>query len=476
MSPNVFTLKDFLNPRSTVTPLIELPEYLNPLAKHRVRIFAKRMDMLPLGNIKSLPAFAMLRAVNLDAVHTLVENSSGNTVASLAILGRLFGVPHTKALVSNEVSSGKLALLRLFGVEVIVKDEPICPDPNDPESGIYLAKAMGLTDGWLNPSQYDNETNPAAHYASTGPQIWQQLDGTLTVFCAGLGTTGTLVGTGSYLKEQSASVVTVGVVRSPNNPVPGVRTENLLREIAFDWREVADAVELVGTRDAYLQSLKLCREGLLVGPSSGFALAGLLQFLFGKYESGELDTLRNRNGEVVAVFICCDSPLSYLQEYFEYLGEEYFLPIQNAELLKDRPTAPYPTGGQSPFAIQASAAYPLLYSESVDTLWERVRNGEEVSPREGLVLLDVRRPDEYEDAHLPGATHIQMQDILSQPETVAARLCGKKVYTICRSGNRSGRVTEELRQYAVNIWNLQGGMIEWSEKNLPRVRPSHCLL
>ena len=144
MQKNVFSgpsaMKDFLDPRSTVTPLIELPESLNPLVKDNTHIFAKRMDLLPLGNVKSLPAFQMLQAAQLDGIHTLIENSSGNTVASLAILGRLFGVPQTKALVSNEVSRGKLALLRLFGVEVIVKDEPICPDPNDPESGIYQAK------------------------------------------------------------------------------------------------------------------------------------------------------------------------------------------------------------------------------------------------------------------------------------------------------------------------------------------------
>src|SRR5437763_1142330 len=355
MQKNVFSgpsaMKDFLDPCRIVTPLIELPGSLNPLAKDNTRIFAKRMDLLPLGNVKSLPAFQMLKTAQLDGIHTLIENSSGNTVASLAILGRLFGVPQTKALVSNEVSRGKLALLRLFGVEVFVKDESICPDPNDPESGIYQAKRLGLTEGWFNPSQYENEANPTAHSVSTGPQLWEQLEGTLTVFCAGLGTTGTLVGTGSYLKEQSPSIMTVGVVRSPNNPVPGVRTENLLRESAFDWGKVADAVELIGTRDAYLQSLKLCREGLLVGPSSGFVLAGLLQFLFKQQESGRLDTLRNGNGDVVAAFICCDSPFPYLDEYFEYLGDECFPPIQNTELLKEPSTALQSGGEQPEFAL-----------------------------------------------------------------------------------------------------------------------------
>ncbi|CAN5128294.1 hypothetical protein BH11PAT4_BH11PAT4_1050 [soil metagenome] len=482
MPTNVFSgkaaVRDFLDPNNhPSTPLIELPDNLNPLTPDGVRIFAKRMDMLPLGNVKSLPALNMLKQADLTGTHTLVENSSGNTVFSLAILGRAFGIPNAKALVSNEVSIGKLEMLRLFGTEVIVNEEPICPDPNDPDSGIHQATRMGKQEGWINPGQYDNEHNPDAHRQYTGPEIWEQLEGKLTVFAAGLGTTGTMVGAGSYLKEQNPNLKTVGAVRSPNNPVPGVRTENLLGQIAFDWRSIVDSIQLVGTKDSYEQSLRLCREGLLVGPSSGFALAGLLNYLSEMKECNQLEQLKNGEGEIIASFICCDSPLPYLHEYFEYLGEEYFPAIQGANLLKNKYSPEPKSLEEHPgFDIQASESYPLLYSETFEELWDRARNMEDVKLLDGIALIDVRRPDEFNDAHMPGSVLIEMERILNNPREIAAMLKGKKVYAVCRSGNRSGAVTKELRKHGVEIWNLQGGMIDWSTNNLPRVRPEHCLV
>jgi cysteine synthase/rhodanese-related sulfurtransferase len=471
------SVRTFLDPHhNPPTPLIELPSSLNPFRDAGVRIYAKRMDMLPLGNVKSVPALAMLKEAKLDGVTTLVENSSGNTVSSLAVLGRAFGIPNTKALVSNEVSAGKLEMLRLFGAEVIVNMEPICPDPLDPTSGIHQARQMGQQEGWLNPGQYDNASNPQAHHEYTGPQIWEQLEGSLTVFAAGLGTTGTMIGTGSYLKEQNPTIRTVGAVRSPNNPVPGVRTESLLSQIAFDWRSVVDSLQLVGTKDAYLASLSLCREGIVVGPSSGFALSALLQYLAEQKGAGTLEQLRNSNGEVVAAFICCDSPYPYLHEYFEYLDEQHFPAIHNRELLNNKHSpAPKSLEAQSDFEIPAAESYPLLYTDSEAVLWEKALAMEEVSLPAGVVLLDVRRLEEFNDAHLPGATRMEMNEILENPERAAAMLRGATVYTVCRSGGRSGTVTSTLRKYGVEAWSLQGGMIAWSAKNLPRVRPEYCV-
>jgi len=471
-------VSDFLDPNNNPpTPLIELPGSLNPFLGDNVHIFAKRMDMLPLGNIKSLPALSMLKKQDLRSVTTLVENSSGNTVFSLAILGRVFGVPHTKALVSNEVSPGKLEMLRLFGAEVIVNEEPICPDPNDPTSGIHLAKRMGKQPGWLNPGQYDNTENPQAHRAYTGPQLWEQLEGKITVFAAGLGTTGTMVGTGSFLKEKNPRIQTVGAVRTPNNPVPGVRTQNLLGQFDFNWESVVDSIQLVSTQDAYLWSLNLCREGIVVGPSSGFSLAGLLQYLAEKKSSGRLSDIMNDQGKIMATFICCDSPLPYLHEYFEYLDEEYFPAISGTELLKNKYSPSLKSlEEKGPFDIEITSSYPLLYTVPQESLRDMVAQMDEVALPEGVVLIDVRRNGEFNDAHMPGATNMEMDDILANPSAVAETFIGKKVYTVCRSGNRSKAVADELRKNGVEAWNLQGGMIEWSEKNLPRVRPAHCLV
>jgi cysteine synthase A len=105
-----------LNPQNIISPIVELPPKMNPYYQDGVRIFAKLLHTLPLNNVKSIPAFTMLYDTERDLtnVHTLIENSSGNTVLSLAVIAKLFGIETTKAFVSNEITIGKLKLLRLF--------------------------------------------------------------------------------------------------------------------------------------------------------------------------------------------------------------------------------------------------------------------------------------------------------------------------------------------------------------------------
>ena len=101
--------------------------------------------------------------------------------------------------------------------------------------------------------------------------------------------------------------------------VPGVRSEIGLRDIEFPWREAADEIIEVGTKESFKQSLELCRAGVMGGPSSGLALCGLLRFLEARRDAAELDGLRNTDGEVVAAFICGDTPLPYLDKYSTHL-------------------------------------------------------------------------------------------------------------------------------------------------------------
>ena len=419
---NVFSgtdaIRDFLNPDySPPLPLIEIPKELNPFFDDGVHIFAKCMNFLPLGNVKSLPAYNMLLEAEqknrLARVENLIENSSGNTVFSLAVIGRLFGIPTTKAIVSHEVTWGKLQLLRLFGTEIFVNEEPICPDPNDKTSGIYLAKQIAKNEGWFNPGQYDNEANPRAHEKWTGPQIWKQTGGRISIFCAGLGTTGTMTGTSRYLKSRSAAITTLGVARKPNNPVPGVRTPNLLKEIAFDWKDSVDEVMEIGTKESFEYSLLLCRAGLMAGPSSGFALAGLIDFIRGEKESGRLHDLKNKSGEVIAVFICPDGPLPYLEEYFEYLDESRFPKIENEYLLMHKPDnkRKKKSVAESVNEIKAEDAYTMAYPVSQKALWRAVNEEKEIPLDAGVLIVDVRTDQEFEHFHLPGSRHIELRKL-----------------------------------------------------------------
>ncbi len=344
---NVFqgpdSLKDFLNPgRHPNLPMVELPEELNPFAGEKIRIFAKLMGMSPLANVKAIPAYNMIREMHrrgdLEGVDRLVENSSGNTVSSMALVARQYGVERTQSYVPSEISWNKLLMLLFFGIEPIVNEEPQNPSENDPESGVYKAKADGEAADAINPGQYDNEDNPEAHEKWTGPQIWEQTDGKIDIFCAGLGTTGTLIGNSKYLKSKNSNIRVVGALRAPDQYVPGVRTENLLKLVGFDWREHVDYIEPVETVVSYRLSMDMSRKGIVVGPSSGLALAGLLQHLEGLKQNNGLEELRDqKTGEILCVFPCPDGPIPYLDEYFKYVDRSQFPPIQNEKVLQNKP-------------------------------------------------------------------------------------------------------------------------------------------
>jgi cysteine synthase A len=318
---NVFSGRDaikcFLDPDCNAPlPLVELPDSLNPFAGQKVRIFAKLMYLLPLLNLKSLPALSMLQDASdrLEGVHTVVENSSGNTAFSLAIVARLFGIRSTRAIVPIDIAPGKLELLRLAGAEVRFA-------PSE-RGGIGLAKQVGERPGFLNLGQYGNPANIAAHAKWTTRQVWEQTDGKLTIYCAGLGTTGTALGAVRFFKENASTVTVVGVYCLPNNAVPGIRSLERLQDVAFNWEmEIPNRVG-AGTSESYKQSLDLCRAGLMAGPSSGFALAGLLRFLG---EQADLDNFRNSDGEVLTAFVCCDTPFPYLDKYSTILDPADFM-------------------------------------------------------------------------------------------------------------------------------------------------------
>lgn len=310
-------LQNLLDPDcNPPVPLVELPASLNPLAGRKVRIFAKLLYLLPLLNLKSLPVLSMLQDAgkDLDGVHTLVENSSGNMAFSLAIVARLFGIHSVRAIVPIDIAPGKLELLRLAGADV-----RFAP----PEGGgIAMARRIGKRPGFRNLGQYENPANIEAHAKWTAKQVWEQTDGKLSIYAAGLGTTGTVLGAVRFFRENASKVSVLGVYCLPGNAVPGVRSLQTLQEISFDWQSEVPLRVGVTTVESYKKSLDLCRAGLLAGPSSGFALAGLLHYLGAQQNLGDL---RNADGEIVAAFICCDTPFPYLDKYSTILDPADFI-------------------------------------------------------------------------------------------------------------------------------------------------------
>ena len=344
---NVFkgpeAIKSFLDPGEfPYLPMVELPESLNPFAGDGVRVFAKLMNMLPLANIKAVPAFNMIAQMaargELEGVDRIIENSSGNTISSVALVARHFGIDKVQSYVPAEISWHKLLMLLFYGIEPIVNKEPDTPVENDPRSGVSKAREDARRADVINPGQYDNPDNPGAHEKWTAEQIWAQTGGKIDIFCAGLGTTGTIIGNSRALKRKNPAVQVVGVRRAPDNYVPGVRTEKLLKMVGFDWRDHVDQIEDIETGESYHQSLEMSRAGIVVGPSSGLALAGLLQYLRAHKKAGTLDQMRKgETGEITCVFPCPDGPMPYLDEYFSYLDRSNFPEVHNEDLLENKP-------------------------------------------------------------------------------------------------------------------------------------------
>jgi cysteine synthase A len=341
---NVFkgqnSVREYLNPgKISYLPLVEIPAEMNPLLDNGVRIFAKLMTYNGLHHVKTIPAYNMMlekhKRGELEGVTHIIENSSGNTISAIAVAARLFGIENIQAFVPDEVSHHKLLLLLFYGVTPIVNQEPQQPNPSDPRSGVFKAKKLGEQAGWVNPGQYSNPDNPKAHQKWIGQQIWEQTDGQIGVFCGALGTTGTIIGNSTYLKAHNDAVQVVGVMRAPDNYVPGPRTKKLLSLIGFDWQQHVDAVQEVETAVSYKKSMELSRRGIVVGPSSGLSFVGLLKYLQQKQDSNSLDTLRNKNGEIISVFVCPDTPIPYIDEYFKYVDKSNFPQIENEELLQN---------------------------------------------------------------------------------------------------------------------------------------------
>lgn len=327
-------LNSYLAPSNYApTPLVELPADLNPFRSNGVHIFAKMMPLVPLMNIKSVPAFSMLRKAfergDLADVNNIIESSSSNTVLSLSVMSKLFGVEKTTAIVDHNISPGLLRMLRLFGIEAFLH----------PASGHEMfgklaprserARKIGAQKGWFNPGQYTNPDNPEGFANWLAPHLWAQTNGKLDLLACGLGTCGTMMGLSRGLRERNPQLKVVASCPVHGQAVPGPRTRSLLWDVAFDWQGVADAEMEVTAEDSFKGSIELLRRGILGGPSSGMNYAGLLAYLQAEKDTGRLEQQIKTDGDLHCVFICCDSPLPHVNDYFDTLGEDYFPQIHD---------------------------------------------------------------------------------------------------------------------------------------------------
>lgn len=302
------------------TPLVQLSRIGKGL---KPRLVAKLEMLNPGGSVKDRIGLAMIEDAEkrgqLKPGGTIVEPTSGNTGVGLAIAAALKGY-RLVCTMPDKQSQEKRDILRAYGAEVVIC--PTAVPPESPSSYYKVAERLAkeLPGGFM-PGQYWNQQNVAAHYKSTGPELWTQTDGKITHFVLGIGTGGTVTGAGRYLKEQNPKITIVGADPEGSiytGDVHPYKTEGIGEDFwpgTFD-KTLVDRWIRVSDRDTFLTARRITREeGILAGVSSGTAMFAALEI------AKELDE------SALVVVLLPDSGKSYLSKLYndEWMRQNGFL-------------------------------------------------------------------------------------------------------------------------------------------------------
>lgn len=276
------------------TPLVELKQLNdNP----SVKIYGKLEGCNPGGSVKDRPAYYMIKKAEESGLLTkdkiIIEPTSGNTGIAVAMIGAARGY-RVMLVVPGCVSMERSRILEAFGAEVM-----LTPAGEGTDGSIRLAHQIVNSDPekYYMPNQFENENNTLSHYETTGPEIYAQTGGQVDVFIAGMGTTGTLMGTGRYLKEKNPNISIVGVEPVKGHAIQGLKNmkEAIVPQIYHP--ELLDK-KITALDDEAFETARLLatREGIFVGMSSGAAVAAALQLARGM-QSGNIVAILPDRGD-----------------------------------------------------------------------------------------------------------------------------------------------------------------------------------
>jgi cystathionine beta-synthase len=348
------------------TPLVRLRRLPEGL---QAPIYAKLESLNPGGSVKDRVGIALIaeaeRRGQLRPGGTIIEATAGNTGVGLAMVAAVKGYRCIFVL-PDKMAPEKIRLLRGYGAEVVITPTNVPPDSPESYNGVADRLTREIPGAW-RANQFSNLTNPEIHYRTTGPEIWEQTEGRIAVFVAGVGTGGTLSGVARYLKERNPDVKIVGAdpegsVLSGGTPGPwkveGIGEDFVPR--TFNSQLVDDWIRVTDTESFHVARSLARREGILLGGSSGTAVAAALRYA------------RRLAADQLVVVLCADTGRNYLSKFYDdaWLAENHLewhaQPVHSiGDLLRTRGSRQLVTIGPE---ATVSEAIELLQSVGISQL------------------------------------------------------------------------------------------------------------
>ena len=417
------------------TPLLKINSAIHGLENFEV--YAKLEYYNPFGSVKDRVAWSMLKPVLKDLIKskkTVVEASSGNTAKALSILCSLYGLDFKT--VTNRIKIPEIRMnLQLLGSQI--EELPglsDCPDPNDPNDFTTVAANLAKSnpDKYHYTDQYFNKQNFLAHFENTGPEILADLK-KVDYFFSFLGTCGSSVGAGQYLKEQSQTKV-IGVVASSGHHVPGGRNMSELWEVGLFKEIFFEDLAEGTTQDAIEGMLILNRKcGVLGGPTSGLNYQAMINYLKPFNDSAK--------EKRTAVFIVCDRVESYMSYIKKHKPEIFQKQISSRQ------------------AVENYAEIELIKTQKIDaaSLYKKLND---------CNIVDIRGNFAYSIAHIPGSVNILdelFSQIIEQGDSFSK---DKELVIVCSEGKISPKYVAFLTNQGYTAFSLEDGFKTWKKLGL----------
>jgi len=419
------------------TPLVRLRKLEPPGG---ASICAKVEALNPGGSSKDRIAARMIeeaeRSGLLKPGGAVIEATAGNTGLGLALVAAVRGY-RCIFVMPDKMSEDKVRLLRAYGAEVVITPTNLPPDSPESYNGVADRLAREIVGAW-RPNQFGNMANPEAHYRQTGPEIWEQTEGRLTVFVAAAGTGGTISGVGRYLKEKNPEIRVIGAdiegsILSGGTPgswkVEGIGEDfvphTLNAQVIDEWIRIGDA-------ESFLTARRTAREeGLLLGGSSGTALAAALRYV-----------RRCRADDLIVVF-CPDTGRNYLSKMYDdrWLAENGFVEQPAGHISIGDALAALERDGKlvclDPDDTLRHAA-DLFVAQGISQA-PVVEGGEMVGAVHEITIMHARHQDVRAEA-------VRLRDVMARPlPSIEALVSIEEAYRLLLAGNPAVVVTRQRR-------------------------------